>query len=84
MIYQFEDFELDTDQLELRHKGIARAIEPQVFALLELLISNHHRIVSKEDLHQISGRGGSYRNLWSIAGSAPPDLFLTMMAAHNA
>ena len=57
MIYQFEDFELDTDQLELRYKDVARPIEPQVFALLELLISNHHRIVSKDDLHQHIWKG---------------------------
>ena len=71
MIYQFEDFELDTDQLELRHKGIARAIEPQVFALLELLISNHHRIVSKEDLHQNIWKGRIVSELSLIHISEP-------------
>lgn len=52
MIYNFEDFELDTDYLELRKSGKIRKIEPQVYSLLELLISNHHRIVSKDEINQ--------------------------------
>lgn len=52
MIYSFEDFELDTDYLELRKCGNSQHIEPQVFALLELLVSNHHRIISKVEINQ--------------------------------
>lgn len=52
MIYNFEDFELDTDYLELRKFGKSQNIEPQVYSLLELLISNHHRIVSKDEINQ--------------------------------
>ena len=52
MIYVFESFELDTERLELRHDGVARAVEPQVFALLELLLSNPERTVTKDELHE--------------------------------
>ena len=52
MIYNFEDYELDTDYLELRMSGEPQNIEPQVYALLELLISNHHRIVSKDEINE--------------------------------
>ncbi len=52
MIYSFHEFELDTDHLELRKSGEPQKIEPQVFSLLELLVSNHHRIVSKDEINQ--------------------------------
>lgn len=52
MIYRFEAFELDTDQLELRRSGTVQKVEPQVFALLELLISNHTRVVTKDEINQ--------------------------------
>ena len=52
MIYRFEAFELDTDQLELRRSGMVQKVEPQVFALLELLISNHTRVVTKDEINQ--------------------------------
>lgn len=51
MLYRFEDFELDADQLELRRGGEPVQVEPQVFSLLELLVSNHHRLVPKEEIN---------------------------------
>ncbi|MEZ5935412.1 MAG: winged helix-turn-helix domain-containing protein [Alphaproteobacteria bacterium] len=51
MIYRFDDFELDTDRFELRHQGNVRPTEPQVFALLELLVANHRRVVSKDEIN---------------------------------
>lgn len=51
MIYHFDDFELDTDRLELRNQGKVQPTEPQVFALLELLLTNHHRVVSKDEIN---------------------------------
>ncbi|HTO86882.1 MAG TPA: winged helix-turn-helix domain-containing protein [Thermoanaerobaculia bacterium] len=50
MIHRFESFELDTDRYELRHEGRPRAIEPQVFALLAMLIENRHRMVPREEI----------------------------------
>lgn len=51
MIYRFDNFELDTDRFELRQDGSPRKVEPQVFALLELIISNHARLVSKDEIN---------------------------------
>lgn len=50
MIYRFETFELDTKRFELREDRVPVPIEPQVFALLALLVSNSDRMVSKEEL----------------------------------
>ncbi len=50
MIYRFEAFEIDTAAQELRESGAARAIEPQVFALLLHLVENRDRVVSRDDI----------------------------------
>jgi TolB-like protein len=50
MKYRFGSCELDTDRHELRLDDTLQSIEPQVFSLLELLIENRDRVVSKEDL----------------------------------
>ena len=50
MIYRFGAFELDLDAVELRADGVARSLEPQVFRLLALLIENHGRLVSKDEI----------------------------------
>ena len=38
MLYRFEGFELDPAKAELRENGAPRPVEPQVFALLTLLV----------------------------------------------
>ncbi len=50
MIYRFENCVLDTERRELRASDIARAIEPQVFDLLEYLIRNCERVVSRDEI----------------------------------
>jgi adenylate cyclase len=50
MIYRFENFELDLDQFELRQDGVAVEIQPQVFTLISLLVSNPERMVSKDEM----------------------------------
>jgi TolB-like protein/Flp pilus assembly protein TadD len=50
MIYPFEDYCLDTDRRELRRGSAPVALEPQVFDLLEHLIRNRERVVSRDDL----------------------------------
>ena len=50
MIYRFAPFELDTDLFELRRDGAARPVEPQVFALLKLLVENRHRMVPRDEI----------------------------------
>ncbi len=49
-IHRFDVFELDTDRHELRRDGAPVAIEPQVFALLAVLVENRHRMVSRDEL----------------------------------
>jgi TolB-like protein len=50
MIYQFAQFELDTGRVELRSSGVVVPVEPQVFALLRLLVENHQRVVTKDEI----------------------------------
>ena len=50
MLYVFEDFSLDCDRRELRRGNELLSIEPQVFDLLQYLIRNRDRVVSKDDL----------------------------------
>jgi TolB-like protein len=50
MIYRFDAFELDLGRAELRADGRPVPVEPQVFAVLALLVENRDRLVSREEL----------------------------------
>jgi TolB-like protein/tetratricopeptide (TPR) repeat protein len=50
LLYLFNDFALDTDLRELRHGAELVSVTPQVFDLLEYLIRNRQRVVTKHDL----------------------------------
>lgn len=50
MIYRFGAFDLDDDKFELRKDDQRVAVEPQVFSIIQLLIENRHRMVSKSEL----------------------------------
>lgn len=50
MLYSFENYTIDTDRRELRRGTDLICVEPQVFDLLEYLIRNRQRVVSKDDL----------------------------------
>jgi TolB-like protein/Tfp pilus assembly protein PilF len=50
MIYRFGPFELDMAKVELRADGEVRPVEPQVFALLALLVENRERLVTKDEI----------------------------------
>ena len=50
VIFEFEDFELDTERFELRQAGQPRRVEPQVFDVLRYLVVNPDRVVTKEEL----------------------------------
>jgi len=50
MLYLFDDFELDRRKVELRRRGEAVPVEPQVFALLLLLVDNRERLVSRDEI----------------------------------
>jgi len=48
--YLFEDFTFDTERRELHRGAYVVPITPQVFDLLDYLIRNRERVVSKDDL----------------------------------
>ncbi|WP_305985597.1 winged helix-turn-helix domain-containing tetratricopeptide repeat protein [Roseibium sp. MMSF_3544] len=50
MIYRFEEFELNVEKRELLRGSNLVSLEPQVFSLLLLLIENHDRVVSKDEI----------------------------------
>ena len=50
MRYHFEDYSLDTGRRELRRGAELVPIEPQVFDILEYLIRNRDRVVTKDNL----------------------------------
>ena len=50
MLFLFEDFALDSDRRELRRSAVVVPIAPQAFDLLEYLIRNRDRVLTKDDL----------------------------------
>ena len=50
MRYLFDNYAFDTDRRELRRDADVVAIAPKVFDLLDFLIRNRERVVSKDDL----------------------------------
>ena len=52
MIFSFDGYEIDTDQLEVRHDGASLHVEPQVFDVLCYLIEHRRRVVTKIELFE--------------------------------
>ena len=50
VIYRFDGSAFDTERRELRHAGVLCPLEPQTFDLLEYLIRNRGRVVSRDDV----------------------------------
>lgn len=50
MTYRFGDCELSEERRELKVAGVLRAVEPQVFDLISLLIARRDRVVSQDEL----------------------------------
>jgi TolB-like protein/Tfp pilus assembly protein PilF len=50
LAFRFGDMALDGVRRELRSGSAVRSIEPQVFDLLEFLVTNRDRVVSRDDL----------------------------------
>lgn len=50
MIHRFGNCKLDTDCHELWVDGNRQALEPQVYRLLEVLIENSHRVLTRDEL----------------------------------
>src|SRR3982075_392528 len=59
LLYLFEEYAFDTDRRELHRGTDAVSITPQVFDLLEYLIRNGERVVSKDDLIKAIWNGRS-------------------------
>jgi len=57
VIYQINQFKLDTDQFSLTAKGQPIAIEPKVFNLLVHLISHRDQIVTRDHIQQCVWNG---------------------------
>ncbi|WP_317055194.1 winged helix-turn-helix domain-containing protein [Roseovarius rhodophyticola] len=50
MTFSFDEFELNTAKRTLRRNNVTISLEPQVFALINLLVENHDRVISKDEL----------------------------------
>ena len=50
MIFEFDDWELDTELYELRRNGQPCKVEPQAFDLLHFLARNNDRVVSRDEI----------------------------------
>lgn len=72
MRYEFDDFVLDTERVELRRGSKLVDIEPQVFDLLVHLIANHDKVVSSDELFEAvwAGRIVSLSTLTSRINAA--------------
>ena len=72
MLFLFDNFIPDTERRELRRGDELRSMEPQVFDLLEHLVRNRGRVVSKDDMISSvwNGRIVSDATLASRVGAA--------------
>jgi len=50
LLFSCDNFSVDTDRRELRRRGELCSVEPQVFDLLEYLLRNRDRVVSRDDM----------------------------------
>jgi TolB-like protein len=57
MNYHFDNCDLSIKKRELRRGDVVVPVEPQVFELLQLLIENRERVVSRDEIFQIVWRG---------------------------
>jgi DNA-binding winged helix-turn-helix (wHTH) protein len=50
VIYIFDNYTLDGNKRELRDREVVIQLQPQVFDLLEFLLRNRDRVVSKDEM----------------------------------
>ena len=68
MIYAFGPFELDIEKFELRNDRGVVPIEPQVFLVLQLLVENRDRMLTREEFARKIW-GGRVVSDWAISGA---------------
>jgi TolB-like protein len=73
--YLFEEYAFDTDRRELHRGADIVSVAPQVFDLLDYLIRNRERVVSKDDL---------INSIWSGRSVSDAALTTRLNAARNA
>jgi TolB-like protein len=73
--FLFEDYALDTDLRELQRGAAIVSVTPQVFDLLDYLIRNRGRVVSKDDL---------INNIWNGRSVSDAALATRLNAARSA
>ncbi|NNE82948.1 MAG: tetratricopeptide repeat protein [Alphaproteobacteria bacterium] len=57
VIFQFGQHSLDTETVELKAGSVAVDLEPQTFLLLQFLIENRDRVVSKDEIFEAVWEG---------------------------
>jgi DNA-binding winged helix-turn-helix (wHTH) protein/dipeptidyl aminopeptidase/acylaminoacyl peptidase len=57
VLYRFGDCEVDALRFELRRRGEAVPIEPQVFELLSYLLEHRSRVVTRAELNDVVWKG---------------------------
>jgi DNA-binding winged helix-turn-helix (wHTH) protein/tetratricopeptide (TPR) repeat protein len=75
VIYRFGEFELDESKGELRKGGHPLAVQPKPLALLTILVAEHNRIVSNEELLE---------HLWPDESVTPSSLARAVSVARGA
>ena len=57
MLYRFDDFELNTESFEFKHKGSIRHVEPLVFDLIAFFSANPGRVIGREEIIETVWKG---------------------------
>jgi TolB-like protein/DNA-binding winged helix-turn-helix (wHTH) protein/Tfp pilus assembly protein PilF len=57
VIFQFGHYSLDTETVELKAGSVVVELEPQTFLLLQFLIENRERVVSKDKIFEVVWEG---------------------------
>src|SRR3954452_9514650 len=73
--YLFEEYAFNTDRRELHRGADIVSVAPQVFDLLDYLIRNRERVVSKDDLINI---------IWNVRSVSDAALTTRLNAARSA
>lgn len=78
--YLFEDYAFDTDRRELYRGALVVSVTPQVFDLLDYLIRNRERVVSKDELITAIWNGRSVSDAALTTYLTPPATQLVIRA----